>query len=198
MLPYPTLPNPHLPPQLYSTQLNPPLPLALPSPLPALSNPSLPSLYTTLPYPALLHSTPLYSPLSSPPIPLPFPPLAALPSNPLLSPFILPYPTLPSTPPYLTLPPFPYPVPTTSSPLSQPTQHHSALPPIPSLLSYPTLPDSIPCTISYPALFSSPSLYPSLLFPTIPFTPHLRLKHLGPKGVGAETSRAEIAWCRNV
>ena len=150
-------------------------------------------------YSALLHSTPLYSPLSSHPIPLPFPPLtalAALPSSPL--PFTLPYSTtLHSTIPYPT-PPFPYPVPTTSSPLSQPTQHHSTLTPIPSLLSYPTLPDSIPCTISYPALFSSPSLYPSLLFPTIPFTLRLRLKHLGPKGVGAKTSRAEIAWCRNV
>ena len=150
-LPYPSLPYPHLPspPQLYSTQLNPPLPLALPSPLPALSNPSLPSLYPTLPYLAVLNSTPLYSSSSL----LLFPPLAALPSHPLLSPFTLPYSmTLHSTIPYTTILfslPSPY-------HLSQPTPHHSTLPshPLPFILPYST--PFHPCTISYPALLSSP------------------------------------------
>ena len=175
---YPTptflpLPNSTL---LHSTQPSPPLGSPLPFTRPLQSFHPVPLPYHTLPYSIPLLYTLLYPPLPSP---LLFPPLAAFASSPLPL-----YPTLHhDTPPYLTLPSF---FPTQSLP-SQPTPHHS------------TLPHSIPCTISYPALHSSPPYpYPSLSLPTIPSTPRVRPKSLGPKGIGTETSKAETAWCRNV
>ena len=178
--------------QLCTTPLYPPIS----SPL---SYPTLPdSIPCTISNPALL---------SSPPLPSLYHSLPSLPSPPILSSPPLPYPTLLHDIPLHHTLPYP-PLFPTQSLLSHPLSLNQLCttplyPPIPSPLSYPTLPDSIPCTISNPALLSSPSLYPSLLFPTIPSTPRLRpkrlvKKHVGPKGLGAETSRAETAWCRNV